>query len=421
MRELAMAYENMYTARFTSGAAATLVLYDLILVFRQELQTIYRSQWTMAKFLYVFIRVITPPGVVLGTMQRVDFREPLSRQRCQVATYFLTYAMLVSIFASYGLFTLRLIALYKSKRAMVWFIATFYALTYAATLGLVIGSSVELSRFEGFYSDALKSCISLGQTNLLPPIWYAPLAYEVFVFSLTAYRAYYDAKLISANNTPFLVLFYRDGMIAFVVMTGVRVWNIWVYLTQPLSSLFVGTMLMWAVNTVLTTRVYMNLVWLVRRPAQVTGVSTSASLGFMTKSGGTSGGTTSIEMNPSILPRPPPLPQVPTSSNDPETGGWKEMKVRAYPGPTASHSPEPIESGKRPIDLAKCATSYKAEPYETKEVDSNALESGRRGRFQSIDSSVDSWRRVLWRLDTLPGSNDHADRSATRPASSDLL
>ncbi|KIM20834.1 hypothetical protein M408DRAFT_123034 [Serendipita vermifera MAFF 305830] len=311
MRELAMAYENMYTARFTSGAAATLVLYDLILVFRQELQTIYRSQWTMAKFLYVFNEWIFVN---------------LSVDRCQVATYFLTYAMLVSIFASYGLFTLRLIALYKSKRAMVWFIATFYALTYAATLGLVIGSSVELSRFEGFYSDALKSCISLGQTNLLPPIWYAPLAYEVFVFSLTAYRAYYDAKLISANNTPFLVLFYRDGMIAFVVMTGVRVWNIWVYLTQPLSSLFVGTMLMWAVNTVLTTRVYMNLVWLVRRPAQVTGVSTSASLGFMTKSGGTSGGTTSIEMNPSILPRPPPLPQVPTSSNDPETGGWKEMK-----------------------------------------------------------------------------------------------
>lgn len=35
---------------------------------------------------------------------------------------------------------------------------------------------------------------------------------------------------------------------------------------------------MWAISTVLTTRVYMNLVWLFRKPVQVTGMSTSAGI-----------------------------------------------------------------------------------------------------------------------------------------------
>lgn len=196
--------------------------------------------------------------------------------------------MITSIFAATGLFTLRLVALYKNKRYLIWFIITFYLATYITTYGLAIGSTIALAKFPTSYSELVKSCVSLGTTPLMLPIWYAPLAYEAFLFSLTAYRAWYDAKVISGENAPFLVLFYRDGLIAFIVMTGVRVWNVWIYLTQPPSNLFVGVMLMWAINTVLTTRVYMNLVWLVRRPNQVTGISTSATIGL--------GGSVNIEM-----------------------------------------------------------------------------------------------------------------------------
>ncbi|KIM25273.1 hypothetical protein M408DRAFT_74460, partial [Serendipita vermifera MAFF 305830] len=81
------------------------------------------------------------------------------------------------------------------------------------------------------YSPALKSCVTLGASPLLPPIWYAPVAYETFIFSLTVYRAWHDSKVISGQTAPFLVLFYRDGFIAFVVMTGARIWNIWIVST----------------------------------------------------------------------------------------------------------------------------------------------------------------------------------------------
>jgi hypothetical protein len=44
-------------------------------------------------------------------------------------------------------------------------------------------------------------------------VFYAPSAFEFFVFSLTAFRAWHDAKLFTgASSAPFLVILYR-GMV----------------------------------------------------------------------------------------------------------------------------------------------------------------------------------------------------------------
>lgn len=300
LTDLILTVNNFYIARFTSGAAVTLVLYDYILMFEKERRTMYRSKWTIPKFLFIFVRVITPPGVIFGTIQRVDFRSPMSNERCVLAVNLLTYAMLTSIFAAHGLFTFRLIALYRSKRYMTWFITIFYAVTYLCTFGLTI-ASVSLAKYQPFYSEPFKSCVALGTSALLPPIWYAPVAYETFLFGLTAYRAWVDAKVISGQSAPVLVLFYRDGIIAFLVMTGARVWNIYIYITQPGSSYYIGTMLLWAMNTVLTTRVYMNLVWLVRKPIEITGAFTGASIGVPNRPYRASGVGSSMEMHVPVL------------------------------------------------------------------------------------------------------------------------
>lgn len=56
-------------------------------------------------------------------------------------------------------------------------------------------------------------------------------------------------------------------------------------------------------NTVLTTRVYMNLVWLARGPVEVTGVFTSATIGQPNRPYGTIGAGSSMEMHTPVLAR----------------------------------------------------------------------------------------------------------------------
>lgn len=77
-------------------------------------------------------------------------------------------------------------------------------------------------------------------------VFYAPSAYEAFVFALTALSAIKDSKILSgASSAPFLVMLYRglyfsppfgklaqadllDGVVFFIVMVVIRIWNVWI-------------------------------------------------------------------------------------------------------------------------------------------------------------------------------------------------
>jgi hypothetical protein len=95
-----------------------------------------------------------------------------------------------------------------------------------------------------YYSDLLNVCATSATSKTISAIFYAPSAFELFVFSLTAFRAWKDARLLTgASSAPFLVILYRgmsfiiyggrhlwlvDGLVSFCVMFSVRMWNVWI-------------------------------------------------------------------------------------------------------------------------------------------------------------------------------------------------
>ncbi|CAG7848089.1 SubName: Full=Uncharacterized protein {ECO:0000313/EMBL:CCA77721.1}, partial [Serendipita indica DSM 11827] len=171
--------------------------------------------------------------------------------------------MFSTFVSSAWLFTLRLIALYRRNRYLVWFMYAFFFATYAASFGTLTAALVTYHKTVAYF-EILNACGATEASHTFPALFYAPAAYEVFIFALTAWRAYQDASLIS--GAPFMRVLYRDGVIAFLVMTGVRGWNIWIYVSQPITALSIGTNIMWALNTILMTRVYLNLQWLAKGP-----------------------------------------------------------------------------------------------------------------------------------------------------------
>lgn len=257
---------DLYLSRLLAGVSATLVVYDWLLMFDTETATIYQSKWTAPKALFVFIRAITPPGILLSAFQFSDLRPALSARFCMIWAIVGVLAMFLSLTAANALLTLRLIALYRRNKKMVWFVTGFFLVTYITT-GVIVIVSLYIYHSTIFYSTMFQTCGSMSSSKLMPAMFYAPAGFETFIFVLTAYRAWRDARLLTGPGaTPFLFVLYRDGFIFFFVMVAVRAWNIWIYLSQPLSSSSLGTLLMWALNTILTTRVYMNLVWLAKTP-----------------------------------------------------------------------------------------------------------------------------------------------------------
>ncbi|KAG8801680.1 hypothetical protein FRC17_006585, partial [Serendipita sp. 399] len=115
------------------------------------------------------------------------------------------------------------------------------------------------------YSSIVHACASTTKSNLMPAIFLAPAAFECTLFFLTGYRAWRDVKLMTnTSSAPFLTVLYRDGIACFFIMIGVRIWNVWIYATQPITTAYLGIYLLWATMTILSTRVYLNLQFLAR-------------------------------------------------------------------------------------------------------------------------------------------------------------
>ena len=143
------------------------------------------------------------------------------------------------------LLTLRLVALYKRKRWVSWFLYTFLVISYVTAAVLIIAS---LRQYEGKsstlhilppflhcvtesigYSAVFHACGSSTRSPFMPAIFFVPSVFELTIFFLTGFRAWRDAKLMtSLSSAPFLTILYRDGIVSFFVMFGVRVWNIWI-------------------------------------------------------------------------------------------------------------------------------------------------------------------------------------------------
>lgn len=271
-QEIVSVADHLYLSGLFGMVSSCLVVYDWSLLFNDELETIYQSRWSIAKVLYLYIRFITPPGVIFNTFQLASpLRFDLSDKFCSIWANVNVFFMFSCLMASNVLLTLRLTALYARRPFVVWCLRVFFLLSYGATLAF-LGVSMYTYGDTMYYDKHVRTCGSLGHSAMMPAIFYAPAAYEFTIFALTAWRAWQDNKLSSnvlhlrASSTPFLTMLYRDGAVSFLVMVIVRGWNIWIYVTQPLSSYNMGTCLMWATSTVLTTRVYLNLVFLIKQP-----------------------------------------------------------------------------------------------------------------------------------------------------------
>ncbi|KAG8819371.1 hypothetical protein FRC19_009839 [Serendipita sp. 401] len=76
--ELLSALQDISASKFLAGVASTLAVYDTILMFADEFDTIYQSKLTPAKLLFYYIRIVTPPGLIFGAFQLSDLRPALS-------------------------------------------------------------------------------------------------------------------------------------------------------------------------------------------------------------------------------------------------------------------------------------------------------------------------------------------------------
>lgn len=262
------AFHDVISTRYFGVSAFVLTIYDWILLFDDEIELVGKSRLCLGKVLYYFTRILTPIGLALGLFQLSELRGDLSREFCVIFTFICPTLECVSLLASYWLLMLRLVALYKSKPWVVWLLYGTLFASYIATLGLLIQAEIYF-KDAIVYVPAFGICATTGRAPTIAGIFYAPFGFELLLFTLTLWHAWKDYRSQSESSTiPLLRVLYRDGVLLFVVMAAVRLWNILIFASQPLTRTYLGIYMMWAIITVLSNRIYLNMVAIARYNAK---------------------------------------------------------------------------------------------------------------------------------------------------------
>jgi hypothetical protein len=128
-----------------------------------------------------------------------------------------------------GIFTLRLVALFRKSRHFVAFVIIFFGISTSVTFTMLVlalntynSTTFILQTYCDMvltfltcaetidYFDLVGLCGALHAAPTFPAMFYAPAAYEAFLFITTAYKAYQDASVFSnGTTTPFVIVLYR--------------------------------------------------------------------------------------------------------------------------------------------------------------------------------------------------------------------
>lgn len=260
-------FKDLYLSRYMALVSITLALYDWILVADEEVLLLGTMRIAKGKVLYYCGRFATLIGLLLAVAHIINFRPPLNDRLCIGFLWMSSLLQVTSIFTSYWLLTLRLLALYKSHRVVVWLLYFALFATYITSAGLLI-QTLRVITTTGAYVPLIHLCVPFDHPASLQGVFEVPLVFEVLLFGLMIWRAwgtYREGKDSGAKTAPLLKIMYRDGVFYFCVMVAVRVWNIYIFASRPLQEMYIGLYIMWALITVLSCRIYLNIVREARR------------------------------------------------------------------------------------------------------------------------------------------------------------
>ncbi|KAM5533502.1 hypothetical protein V8D89_012839 [Ganoderma adspersum] len=244
-----------------SGVAAlTLLAWDVLTTLDDEVKLIWRSQWTLPKALYLFVRYFSLTTLILDITRSVF--------PCMPWLVFEMLATLLVELAAQIIMILRVYAIYATKKRVLRVMLGGFAVQ--VTL-MVVSLGISMPKImAGFYCKAadLPAEMVLFST--------ASIVYETFLFGLMMVGVTKSGKDNFGDATLMNVL-VRDGTLAYVGIFMVMMLNTILFTMAPTTLVLIGFPWVLSIVGVAGSRLILNL-----RAKHATNISGPSSLADLT-------------------------------------------------------------------------------------------------------------------------------------------
>lgn len=202
-------------------ASATWITYDIIISFGDEVEYIWKKQWTMAKVLYIFARYLPFAFQMALLALNVDGTTGLFWAKADCKQWTIVQAVILQVIITVVdiILMARVYALFERNRKLL--------------IAMIVGYAAEIAYMSyvlSFVAPRLSfndECFVIASPSLFTYYWVVSLAYETILFLLTLWK--FAAAVKSGwGERPIMRQFVRDGTWAYTL----------IFVTMLINSMF---------------------------------------------------------------------------------------------------------------------------------------------------------------------------------------
>ncbi|KAI0776590.1 hypothetical protein BD413DRAFT_468406, partial [Trametes elegans] len=219
-----MAIPDLYSrdVSYSEIACVTVLTWDVLLMFSDEVELVWRRAWTPAKYMYFIARYV-PWTVQLSLLAiNVDGSTGLRFTAEQCAAWEVVQAILLQFIVSTVdvILVMRVYALYGKSRALLGVLGALFVAEIAFLCYVLARVTPRLT-----FND---ECFVTSSPPIFQYYWIVSLLFETLLFALTMYK-FLEAVHQGWGKRPVMQQFVTDGTWAYALIFVVMLINMMMY------------------------------------------------------------------------------------------------------------------------------------------------------------------------------------------------
>ncbi|EIW77726.1 hypothetical protein CONPUDRAFT_167798 [Coniophora puteana RWD-64-598 SS2] len=246
---------HLRACQYVAASGFIILLYDHFLTFGEEVRLIWQAKFTLAKVLFLYTRYIVPMAMFVQTFSfsgigGIVFSDEVCKQWGISAFAFGVSSIAISDF----MVLLRLWVIWDRRLKLVVWTLFLFILAEVITV-IVFGFLTGHITASTSYNLSLHVCQVSTELHL-SKLWAPGVASQIMVFVTALWNAYDKPR---AHNVNLGEVLCRDGTLYFAALVSLRVVNLVLATSTPVSLQFLGLFFVWCATTVTVSRLVLNL------------------------------------------------------------------------------------------------------------------------------------------------------------------
>ncbi|KAF8489740.1 hypothetical protein JB92DRAFT_3012177, partial [Gautieria morchelliformis] len=251
---------DLYTGRYVLASVYIVLLLEHLASLPQEIEFIWgqKTPGSLPRFVFLLYRYSAVAGLTIINHMLAGISRPLERNHCKQAIAMTAALTIFSMGIADGLVMLRVSVLWGRQRLILGILLfSFFSTFSAAGIFFAIGATklVASTNVVPSISTCLFSVAVDGIHQTAVGVWVPGMLFDGLVLSFAGWNACARPR---TQQTAFTVALYRDGVVVFLILAGLRAVSLFVSVSR--SELYLlGLCISWPMSTITLSRFIFRL------------------------------------------------------------------------------------------------------------------------------------------------------------------